>query len=234
MNDAMKYFTIILGLTVTISAFAEGLLYVGDSHSYIREENPAADARRFGNVFTEGMKDRGLEITYYAACGSAPIDWVAGSRTECGFTSIVEGKLTSIVKSSFPSLKTIYSPEKHQKIVINLGDNMFDWQVVAGKRVARFNPGSFANSMTKFLAILTSAAPENCSWVGPTYHIEGSTYRKEDSVVDEFYRALEDKLSGVCTVIDSRPLVRPVVPNDGLHHVNADSQKWAEGVLNLI
>lgn len=219
---------------MTFSAFAEGLLYIGDSHSYIREENPLPANRRFGNVFVEGMKTRGFDVTYYAACGSAPVDWIRGSKTECGYSSLVEGQLTSVVKSSFPSVSTLYRPEVHLRVVINLGDNMFDWKTVAGKRAATFNRGSFTNSMNGFLALLSGISPETCSWIGPTYHIEGSNYRKANSVVDEFYLNLATILAGRCTMIDSRSMVTPTVPNDGLHHVNADSQAWAEGVLNQL
>ncbi len=230
----MKNLMFVFGLCMTFSAFAEGLLYIGDSHSYIREQNPLPANKRFGNVFVEGMSSRGFEVSYYAACGSAPIGWVRGSTTQCGYTAYADGSFSSVVTSAFPSVSKLYHPEKHSRVVINLGDNMFDWKTVRSKKEAAFNRGSFINSINSFLALLPGISPENCTWIGPTYHIEGSTYRKGNAAVDELYVNLNSLLSGRCSVIDARPIVVPTVPNDGLHHVNADSQALAEGVLNLL
>lgn len=228
----MRNLLIVFGLIIGMSSYASDLLYIGDSHSHIREENPVSAKRRFGNIFYEGMKSRGYEVSYYAACGSDPSDWINGSVTECGYTEVSGGKFLSVPKSPFPSVANLYSSQS--KIVINLGDNMFNWKTVAGKRVAEFNRYSFTRSTNGFLRLLKGISPRNCTWIGPTYHIEGEIYLKADAVVDEFYENLKTHLAGRCSVIDSRPVVIPSVPNDGLHHVNGDSQAWAIGVLKLI
>ena len=228
----MKNLILALSLSMALNATAAELLYIGDSHSHIREENPVPAKRRFGNVFYDGMSARGFKISYYAACGSAPSDWINGSVTECGYTSVADGKFLSVVKSPFPSISTLYSSQS--KLVINLGDNMFRWKLVSGKKVAGFNRDSFTTTINQFLALLPGTNPENCSWIGPTYHIEGESFRKSDEVVDEFYLNLGIILTARCSIIDSRSIVVPTVPNDGLHHVNADSQAWATGVMNQI
>lgn len=216
---------------MTFNANAEEILYIGDSHSHIRAQSLSEESKRFGNVFVEGMSARGINVTYYAACGSAPIGWVKGSKTQCGYTSLDSGKFVSITESAFPSITSIYRPQVHSKIVINLGDNMFDWKIVSGKRIANLPAGTVERGIKSFLAAIPHINEENCAWVGPTYHIEGSNYRKPNAMVDEFYSQLEAALKDKCLVIDSRPMVDVKVPNDGLHHVNADSQAWANGVL---
>ena len=108
---------------------------------------------------------------------------------------------------------------------------MFNWKIFSGKKVAGFDRDTFTTSINGFLALLHGINSDSCCWIGPTYHIEGENYLKADDVVDEFYKNLESMLADRCSVIDSRPIVVPTVPNDGLHHVNSDSQAWATGVL---
>jgi hypothetical protein len=227
----MKILILVLAL-VAMNASAKELLYIGDSHSHIREEKPVPAKLRFGNVFYDVMKSRGYDVAYYAACGSAPSHWIKGSITECGYTAIADGSFLSVVKSPFPSVSSLYSSQN--KVVINLGDNMFTWKIFSGKKVAGFNHENFTTSVNGFLALLHGINSDNCWWIGPTYHIEGMNYLKADDVVDEFYKNLESILADRCSVIDSRPIVVPTVPNDGLHHVNSDSQAWATGVLKQI
>lgn len=223
-----------LGMIMTLPASAESFLYIGDSHSHIRQERPLPGNRRFGNVLVEGLRDRGHEVSYYAACGSSPAGWIKGSRTECGYTVLDGNTFISTTKSNFPSVSEIYRAEKHTRILINHGDNMFDWKTVAGKRMASFNKFTFERSIDGFLKLLTGATAETCFWIGPTYHVEGANYRKMNAVVDDFYEHLPAALAGRCSIIDSRTLVVPTVPNDGLHHVNEDSQVWALGVLSFL
>jgi hypothetical protein len=220
-----------LGLIMAFTVNAEEILYIGDSHSHIRAKSSEQVAKRFGNIFVEGMKERGVNVSYYAACGSSPIGWVKGASTSCGYTEYVGEKFINPTQSNFPSVKNIYLPQVHSKIIINLGDNMFDWKIVSGKRIAALPSGTVERGVKSFLATIPHINESNCAWIGPTYHIEGSNYRKSNSMVDEFYSQLEVALRDKCHVIDSRPMVDVTVPNDGLHHVNSDSQAWASGVL---
>ena len=228
----MKILALItLGLIMTSTAHAEEILYIGDSHSHIRAQFPDEKAKRFGNIFIEGMNELGHKVSYYAACGSSPIGWVKGSTTSCGYTSFTHDEFISITQSAFPSIQTIYLPQKHSKIIINLGDNMFDWKIVSGKRIAHLPAGTVERGVRSFLAAIPDIDESNCAWIGPTYHIEGTNYKKSDAMVDEFYSQLTMALQNKCQVIDSRSMVEVKIPNDGLHHVNEDSQAWARGVL---
>ena len=223
-----------LGLIMTFTVRAEEVLYIGDSHSHIRAQFPEESAKRFGNIFIEEMTARGVRVSYYAACGSAPIGWVKGATTTCGYTSVNEEKFVSLTQSAFPSVQTIYFPQKHSKIIINLGDNMFDWKIQSGKRVADLPAGTVERGVKSFLATLPHIDESNCAWIGPTYHIEGTNYKKSDAMVDEFYSQLATALQDKCLVIDSRSMVDVKIPNDGLHHVNSDSQAWAKGVIESL
>lgn len=225
---------LILALSSPLIALADDILYVGDSHSHIRAQSPAEADKRFGNIFFEMQLQRGHTVSYYAACGSAPKDWVNGAKTTCGYTAYANGTFINPTESAYPSITKIYNPDIHSKIFINLGDNMFDWKTIGRKRSASFNAGYFRTSMKAFLEKIPTITKENCFWIGPTYHIEGSIYNKSDNAVDELYRDLEVVLADKCSIIDSRPLVIPTFPNDGLHHTNADSQQWALGVVGTL
>lgn len=229
----MKILVLSFLATLLLSPVTDAkVLYIGDSHSYISEQNVAENAGRFGHVLLVGLRSRGLEVDYYAACGSAPTGWVIGATTNCGYTQIVGDRFLGPLSSRYPALSEIYSAEVYTQLIINHGDNMFNWRAIGSKRVASVNATGIARSLATFFARLPLATPENCTWIGPTYHVEGSIYRKTNAVVDEFYTSLESSLLNKCRLIDSRPLVVPVVPNDGLHHVSSDSRTWAQGVLN--
>lgn len=228
----MKILSLILSC-FTFAVHATQVLYIGDSHSFISTISPAADQRRFGNVLIDGLESFGHRVSYYAACGSEPSDWINGSSTNCGYTARVGSQFQSARSASFPGLGALIRPE-HKLLIINLGDNMFDWSPVGTKRVARVNAARVATVMRSFMAQLPQANLESCVWIGPTYHIEGSLYRKTDLAVDALYVALALGLRNKCRLLDSRPLVTPVVPHDGLHHVNADSATWAQGILELL
>jgi hypothetical protein len=230
----MKYLLLAYIVFMNSGLLANEVLYIGDSHSHVFSQSPAQEFRRFGNVFVEKMQERGYEVSYYAACGSAPVDWVKGSSTTCGYTVISKSNFLSVLSSDFPSIGQILPSGRPLRLVINLGDNMFNWKIISGKRVGQLGKGAVAKGVGTFMELLPEVDPSNCFWIGPTYHVEGKNYVKTDLVVDEFYDQLYDFLNQKCTIIDSRPLVQVKDPSDGLHHTNSDSQKWALGVLEFL
>lgn len=226
------FFTLALAM-MAHAAQAQHVLYIGDSHSYISTLTPAEPNRRFGNLLIDELQKTAQSITYYAACGSAPQGWVRGASTQCGFTVFDQNVFRSVTESKFPSFQEIYRPLEHTNILINLGDNMFDWKVVAGKRHAQLKADSLKPKMQDFIGLLTQTKAK-CIWIGPTYHEAGSIYIKDDLIVDELYAQLAQNLAGVCELIDSRPFVTKGHAGDGLHHSSADSRKWAEGVIQAL
>ncbi len=212
-------------------AYTNTILYIGDSHSHISALHPNETSKRFGNVFIQEFLTRKLKLSYYSACGSSPQNWVTGSRTECGFSSYDQGEFISLTKATFASVSQILRPLEHKTIIVNLGDNMFNWKVTEGKRLATLGSQTIKNKISVFLNTLSE---KDCIWIGPTYHTTGSIYDKPDTIVDEFYAQLEAELKGICRLIDSRTFVPKGYAGDGLHHNNADSRLWAEGVLRTL
>lgn len=212
-------------------ALAQNILYVGDSHSYIAARSAAPAARRLGHVLLEGWAKAGHAVDYYAACGQRPATWKTGGNTPCGYTR-VQGKEFEAAKSAaFPRFSRIFDPRSHERVVINLGDNMFSWSRDGEHLVSSFDEARFKAEMRSFLAELPSATPESCVWVGPTYHVAGKPYKKTNAAVDALYMALKKAVEGKCRLVDSRALVVPTAPNDGLHHVASDSAAWGLGIL---
>lgn len=230
----MKKIFLLTLLSLPSLSWALEVLYIGDSHSHVSTQAPELTSRRFGHIFVQSLSDRGHEISYFAACGSSPQSWVHGDSTTCGYTSWLKDVFRSSVQASFPGISSLYDRHLPEKIMINLGDNMFDWKSVGTKRQAFISSRTVQNNVLPFLSKLPNLTPENCLWIGPTYHIEGRLYKKSDSVVDELYSQLQASLADKCRLIDSRPMVLTVEPTDGLHHTNADSQAWANGVLEKL
>ncbi len=216
------------------SVLHAAVLYIGDSHSVVRSLTIEEDKRRFGNVFYDALVAQGHQVNFYAACGSSAEDWARGDSTTCGYTSIVDGKFTYSVEANFPALAKVYAPAKHSQVIVNLGDNMFDWKQNNGKREANFSQSMLNVNINAFFAKLPAMTSEQCTWIGPTYHVEGTNYRKSNAAVDQLYRSLGKLLADKCRLIDSRTLVIAREPNDGLHHSFADGQLWATGVLKLL
>jgi hypothetical protein len=227
----MKRFLFLAFIFMAQPALAQNILYIGDSHSYVATLSSDDASKRFGNVFIQEFKARKIKLSYYSACGSSPQSWVTGSRTECGFTSYDQGEFISLTQATFASLTQILRPQEHTGIIVNLGDNMFNWKVTEGKRLATLGSQTIKNKMSGFLKALSG---KDCIWIGPTYHATGSIYDKPDAIVDEFYAQLEVELKGTCRLIDSRSFVPKGHAGDGLHHNNADSRLWAEGVLSTL
>lgn len=228
----MKLLSFFSLMVLAQKGLALNILYIGDSHSYIASLNPSADMARFGNVFLQKLESEGHQVSYYAACGSEPEDWARGSSTTCGYSAKDNGQFKSSLSSTFPPLHTIYKPI-HDLLVINLGDNMFDWVKTNGKTTASLNMIDFNKKMNFFLDQLPSISESNCRWIGPTYHIEGRLYKKSDAAVDQLYTAFATTLHGKCQLIDSRSIIVTTTPGDGLHHTATDSRAWAAGILQL-
>lgn len=219
---------------MSFSSQAESILYIGDSHSHIRKSEPELGQKRFGNILYDGLTLQGHSLVYHAACGSTAQDWVKGPKTTCGSTQVNNGKFEIKTEGSHPSISTLLKENKINKIIINLGDNLFYWKLKNRKKIAILKTGEIGKSVKDLLNSVSSFTSENCFWIAPTYHIEGKDYLKSDQIVDEFYSQLKASLTSLCTLIDSRSMVNTTETGDGLHHTNSDSQAWAMGVLGKL
>jgi len=213
-------------------AQAARVLYIGDSHSYLATHAEEGATKRLGHVLLEGLKGAGHELDYYAACGSAPKGWANGGRTGCGYTRVVGGVFESKKSFDFPRLASL-DPKRFTHYIVNLGDNLFNWER-QGKFVSRVSRARVSSELSAFFEALGTTTPENCTWVGPTYHLAGASYHKTNEAVDELYAALKTALAGKCRLLDSRAIVVTKTPSDGLHHVSKDSAAWGEGILRQL
>jgi hypothetical protein len=216
------------------------VLYIGDSHSVIPKENPTSGSERLGNVVGDAIEAcSGATLSYYAVCGSRPRSWTGDSQpsTRCGITEKngddFSYKYSRTESTRTDNLQTIIknTPPKH--VLINLGDNMFSYKKVGGKSVASVGSRS---SLTAEIEKMLNGLPHDatCSWVGPTYHKEGTLYKKTNAVVDEFYEVLSSAIGSRCELIDSRPFFSETSPNDGLHLIRSESRIWGQSILSEI
>ncbi len=219
------------------------VLYIGASHSYTPSLNPRPRNRRLGNVLIDHYRSEGKEIAFYSACGASSRAWMLGGRTTCGYTE--HSPNGSVVQSrysfrSFPELVQLWAP---QEVVFLMGDNDYSWQSAMVnfdfyseeelhsyyRRIATgVNHSRIVENLQDLIAEFIGFA--NCTWIGPSYHIAGSIYYKPNSVVDAYYAALVDAIGIDCRIIDSRGLIEPMVPGDGLHLTKQESRQWGEAI----
>lgn len=212
----------------------QNVLYIGDSHSYMSSDNFSTESGRLPNAIAGVFWERGHSIDMVAACGASTRSWAIGGSTSCGFSEFnsqhpqwlpTHGAST---RGSFPPASELFQRERYSQVVINLGDNDFSWS--NGR--ASFDPNAFETNVQNLVSSFEGLEPCDCSFVGPTYHIPGSTYQKSRQVVDQMYNVLRVALEGRCRVVDSREMVVPRSPNDGLHLVNNESRQWGIRLAN--
>ncbi len=231
------------------------VFYLGDSHS-------AGSSRTDGRMtqaIIEGLESRGHNVDYLAACGMAAHSWAAGSakRYNCaGYTRYINGDWyynggrvvtrtrsngttyrVTISDADHPPVSQYYDPNRHDQVIINLGDNMFGWRDGNSRTPSA---ASIQSGVDSLFTAMQGLDPCNCQWVGPTYHRSGQPYNKSDSDVDAMYTALETVLDGRCQLIDSRPMINSPERGDGLHHYGRDgagvqySYRWGEGIIDRL
>ena len=118
-------------------------------------------------------------------------------------------------------------------VVINLGDNMFDWRRFGGISLGSVRGKEFIKNEVNQL-LKSMKAGQECTWIGPVYHNPGRVYRKPNSEVDKLYEALDEALDGKCRLIDSRPAFTSTSPNDGLHLTDSESAEWGAFLADKI
>lgn len=236
-------FTVFLALILN-SAFASDVLYIGDSHSVITSVNP--ESERLGHRLINYYRENGQSVAYYASCGSRPRHWVlSGPSNMCGNTiySSSEGfNNTPSALSRLPNLSNLVTQNNPKTVVVNLGDNMFQFNRVNGLNVAKAprDDGSTAptrSQVVKEIKDLIALIPtgRECIWVGPTYHSPStSSYSKSNAEVDLMYSIISEALGDKCQLIDSRPVFNSTRPNDGLHLVDSESRTWGDAIVNKI
>ncbi len=194
----------LLASTYALDDGTDKILYIGDSHS-VNE-----------TMRTELQSNLGPSVAYYASCGSHSIHWAKGGfKSRCG----------NYNAPSTPSMERLLIKEKPKKLIIELGDNHFEW-IGNNPRRAVGIPANAGKYMNALLAKVDDSTP--CYWVGPTWGSRGGSYFKSDAMVDEMYATIKKAVGHRCEIVDCRNAVSRNSTGDGLHHHNKEASKaWA-------
>lgn len=207
---------------------SKSVLYIGDSHSYLRSR----EGNRMGNRVANRVKECGAsEFHYRGVCGSRPLNWSGDRRprSTCGVSEMGPQHFNTQNSGQTDNLDTLIRDTNAEVVMINLGDNMFNWRSRNGVREAYVSSQpSLVNEVRGLLQSLS--VEQKCIWIGPTYHSRGSSYYKPNSAVDELYSILSTAINGRCRLMDSRDYFEETSPNDGLHLVPSESRRWGDSI----
>ena len=226
------------------------ILFLGDSHSCFKKLVP----KRFSSTIYEGLKQDGAAVALYAACGASAQSWVKGGTTDCGYRALTTGgysvnkpvseypRLASLVREQKPQPDLVIPKPDH--IIIELGDNLFGWETIAGIRHSRCNRREVKRQVNQLLDAISTANPNllktdprgrpYCLWIGPTKGGEGPIYEKSPEALRAMTDALRDSLAGKCLFIDSTNMIGFYAGPDGLHLNDQRSAQWGTAALNEI
>lgn len=229
----MKYFFYVLYFCALPSlAFSADILYIGDSHSVFQENNGS----RMGSILVQGLS-KNHNLVFIAACGSSPSTWVLGGETRCGYSEWSSAGVNRFLpQAPVPKFSDLLAQNKASTIIIEQGDNLFEWKKGADGVLESQWPSSTAEkSILRLLSEKDNLAPNAlCIWIGPTLGGKGPTYRKTSAALDALYISLEKVVSSHCTIIDSRSMISSYIGGDGLHLNNLRSQEWANALVQAI
>lgn len=230
----MTVFFILFGLFSTpFISHADSILYIGDSHSRMTDKERAKQSRRFGTSFVLDLESSGHNVDYYAICGATPQTWATGkSDDECAhITTHRKNDGTFDNKPiGFGPFRSLNNASMASTVVINLGDNLFDWQGQKNgpKTAASVTKSKILDQVQQLLNSLN--ANQKCIWISPCYHAPGAGYSKSKELVDRMYDALKEAINGRCSIVDSRPIFSATISNDGLHFTDNESALWGARV----
>ena len=187
-----------------------------------------------GNQVANKIKSCGASSFHYEGfCGSRPKHWFGGKKpsTSCGHSSMGEEGFHTSSKGKGDDLATLSEKTGAEHVMINLGDNMFNWR--NGKLTSYIgSPEAIITEVRGLVSELSN--DQECTWIGPTYHSTGKSYHKLNETVDVMYDLLDMGIAGRCRLIDSRPVFESTSPNDGLHLVESESKVWGEKIAEKL
>jgi hypothetical protein len=144
----------------------------------------------------------------------------------------VAGCLEKRHRGRTKNIRALQDDNNPDLIIINLGDNMFNWNRRSGRTRSSINSNKVATQVYNFVQAIDNY--RECIWIGPTYHFPGKPYVKRNSDVDLMYKGISKGLAGRCTLIDSRDTFKSTAPNDGLHLTNSESQIWGMSLFEKL
>ena len=218
----LKYWMVLLLITLSSPAFSKNILWIGDSHS----------VGFFGQtVRTELSKTDSL--SFVASCGANSDSYLQKHTTDCGFTQFTLNPKTLIKTKahSTPRLEALVKKEQPDELVIALGTNFLN-----------MTPDSIEKSVMALLEkAKVSSTIKTCIWVGPPDALKAKS--KQIQVIDQTLRNILAKSN--CKYISSLPLTqypsktevhsRGEIPDPmGIHYPQKEGQDWATKVVKEI
>ena len=204
-----------------MSALLAGLavLIIGDSHMVTRDY--------LITTLHDDLVAEGASVDTYGMCGANAGDWVYPTTVSCGRAER-HGKSGPVIdrKSGVPTYTIDALIAKHHPnlVVIEMGDTM------AGYGQSVF-PQAWIYQQVHALTGRIAAQNIACTWVGPPWGNEGSTYHKTYARVKEMSEFLATAVAP-CSFIDSTQFARegewPTI--DGQHLTSAGYRAWGRDI----
>ncbi len=211
---------LLLGLLVVIgvskNAFAERILFLGDSHVV------GAFGQRLDELLRSNPED---QVQTYGVCGSVAQDFFLGSETKCGYYFHQNGQAPEMpLTHAAPLVKEVLNSFRPDTVIIELGTN--------------YAPGA----QWTFNAIVSDAKPladlviqngAKCFWVSMP---DTRTFRAR---IPDILSATRAATSSGCKFIDSTKMIAyPENVGGGVHYNTPETiplaKSWAEQVYSVI
>lgn len=206
---------------IGLSAKAENILLIGDSHS----------CGSFGKNVVGRLSEQGNFVTLYCAVSSAPIHWVEGKNPSGQICQTMNSNHQTLQpcepKGKMPALKDLLKVHKNSKVISALGTNSL--------------MSSKADSSYQTMANQIKASGQSCVWVGPPHvspqQSKGFPQGRVallESHLDSFYESLKVSVKNDCALLDSRNVTAAGKTAsqtvDGVHRTPEAGLAWAEFV----
>lgn len=189
-------------------------LIVGDSH--------VSAPGSLATTLHDALAAEGAAVHTAGVCAAAPSHFLRGRSTTCGrVLRGPDGRLSLKVKAKAPVLDDLLADHTPDHVIFVFGDNM------GGYRMKKL-PRSFIEAeVTAIVAALPAGT--GCSWMGPPWGEEGTSYRKTHSRAAELNAVLRD-LSAPCHYIDVQAATATdaIDTVDGLHPRADGYRLWAQ------
>ena len=220
----------------------ERILFIGDSHSCFSGLSP----KRFSSTIYDKLAKDGYAVALYAACGASAKSWAAGGATMCGYRMLTtDGKSVFEKRGKFPPAALLVRNYKPDRIIIELGDNLFQWKKGEdGLSRNLVNKKDVESQVQLLLAAISNESPKllrpdsnnrpRCLWIGPTKGGKGPVYEKSPEELKAMADALQNILAGKCLFIDSTDMIGSYAGPDGLHLCDRLSADWGSRALEQI
>ncbi len=181
------------GLKAESAAMPPVILFIGDSHS----------VESFGVQEDDLLRRiKGFRVATYAICGSTPLSWLQGAKSNCGyFLRDTAGKEQRGWVAETPLLANLITTHRPSYTVVELGANMYG------------NPPEWVEKTSHEMAMAIVNSGSKCIWIGPP-----QARNQPEPELGRVFDALRAGVGQYCLLFDSRNFTTyPVSGGDGIH-----------------